>query len=342
MKSAPSASRRRRLCNFLGSSLPRLAIFVLVAATCRTCFTAEIRVARSEHGATIAVDDQPFAEYLTRSGSKPVVWPVLGPGQLAMTRGYPLDTSKSDEAHDHVHQRSLWFAYGEVNGIDFWSEPGSYKDGKLPPGKQLGTIVHRGFQKLESQDDSATIVTTNDWLAPDGRKILEDERRLTFAATQDARTIDFDIVLRATAGPVEFGDTKEGAFGIRVAESLAVDKNKGGEIKNDHGLTDKAAWGKPAAWVDYHGLVDGQPAGIAVLNHPDSFAYPTRWHVRGYGLFAANPFAAKDFGLESKGGLNLPAGDAIKLSYRVLLHRGDERTGGVSAAFDAYAGQKRP
>ncbi len=28
----------------------------------------------------------------------------------------------SGEDEDHPHQRSFWFTYGMVNGIDFWAE----------------------------------------------------------------------------------------------------------------------------------------------------------------------------------------------------------------------------
>ena len=189
------------------------------------------------------------------------------------------------ETKDHVHQRSCWFTHGEVNGIDFWTE--------MPTGRN-GTIVHRKFVKIAS-GRQAEIVTENDWLGPSGKKVCEDRRHLAFGALGDARWINFDITLRASQGPVTFGDTKEGSFGLRVAQWLAVDSKQGGQIVNSHGETDAAAWGKRAQWVDYHGTLDGQGVGIAMFNHPDSFRYPTGWHVRTYGLFAANPFARKGF-----------------------------------------------
>ena len=101
--------------------------------------------------------------------------------------------------------------------------------------------------------------------------------------------------LTADADEVTFGDTKEGSFGLRIAESMRVDRKTGGKIITSEGLEDDKAWGKPAAWVDYYGPVQGETLGIAILNHPSSFRYPTHWHVRTYGLFAANPFGGKDF-----------------------------------------------
>ena len=50
---------------------------------------AEVTVERSEKGAVVKIDGKPFAEYLTRSGHQPAVWPIIGPTGKAMTRSYP-------------------------------------------------------------------------------------------------------------------------------------------------------------------------------------------------------------------------------------------------------------
>ena len=311
--------------------LTAIAIFLALAlpSTMRTwCPAAEVTAQRSEHGVTVKIDGQPFTEYILQSGTKPILWPIVGPTGKRLTRDYPMEQG-TKETKDHVHQRSLWFTHGNVNGIDFW--------GETPAGK-TGTIVHRKFVWIASGAE-AEIVTENDWLSPAGKKVLEDRRRLAFGTRGDARWIDFDIALRASQGPVTFGDTKEGAFGLRVAESLRVDSKQGGRIVNSRGETNAAAWGKRAEWVDYHGPVDGQTVGIAVFNHPGSFRYPTGWHVRTYGLFAANPFAQRGFGSQggAAGSYVLPQGEQIALRYRVFLHRGDDREGKVAAAFADYA-----
>ncbi|MBW3599994.1 MAG: PmoA family protein, partial [Planctomycetes bacterium] len=185
----------------------------------------------------------------------------------------------------------------------------------------------------------ATIVTRNDWVGPEGEKLLEDERTLVFGAEGDKRWIDFDITLKATEGEVTFGDTKEGTFGIRIPATMKVDAGMGGEIVNSEGQTDRAAWGKRAAWVDYHGPVDGKTLGIAIMNHPSSFRFPTYWHVRTYGLFAANPFGVSDFtgDKQQDGSKTLKKGDQITLRYRVLLHPGDEKVGRVAQEYEEYS-----
>jgi hypothetical protein len=292
---------------------------------------AQVTAERSPKGVTVKIDGQLFTEYLVLSGSKPVLWPILGPTGQPMTRAYPME-SKTKETQDHPHQRSLWFTHGSVNGVDFWME------GK---GKG-GTEKHREFVKVES-GPRAVIVTRNDWLDPKGGKVCEDERTLAFATDGQARWIDFDIAIKASHGPVTFGDTKEGTFAVRVAEGLRVDSRKGGRIINSRAQVNDQAWGQPAEWVDYHGPVDGKTVGIAILNHPNSFRFPTYWHVRTYGLFAANPFGLHDFTSgEKQGEFTLPKGKTLTLRYRVLLHPGDEERGRVPEAFAAYSKEQKP
>ncbi len=301
-----------------------LALVCVVAYA--TAASAEITLEKSAQGIAVKTDGQPFCDYLIRSGSKPILWPIIGPTGKRMTRNWPMDDSVAGETdRDHPHQRSLWFTHGNVNGIDFWSE-----------GK--GRIEHREFIKADG-GPQGTIVTRNDWLSPDGSKLIcQDERTLVFCAEPDRRLIDFAVAITASNGPVVFGDTKEGSFGMRVASSMRVDSKKGGQIVNSDGKTNVAAWGKPAAWVDYYGPVDGETLGIAILNHPSSFRFPTYWHVRGYGLFAANPFGLNDFTYgKEKGEYTLPAGETLKLRYRVLLHKGDEKAGRVAETFAEYA-----
>jgi hypothetical protein len=288
---------------------------------------AEFSVEKADDGVTVRVNGQLMTRYVTQSGPKPILFPLIGPTGKEMTRGYPMRAVTPDERADHPHHRSFWFTHGDVNGVDFWSE-----------NKNHGTIVHRDFVKLEG-GSQAVIVTRNDWLAPDGKRVCEDERSFTFGANESARWIDVVLVVKATDGDVTFGDTKEGAFGVRVAGTMDVTAKKGGQIVNDQGLVNEAAWGQPAAWVDYHGPVDGQTVGIAILNHPTSFRYPNHWHVRTYGLFTANPFGLHDFpgGKELNGAHTIKKGEAMTLKYRVLLHTGDEKQGRVAEQFAEYS-----
>jgi len=304
--------------------------------------SAHVTAVESADGAkvVIQIDGQPFAEYLTRSGNKPVVWPIVGPTGKPMTRQWPMAKRLPGEPADHLHHRSLWFTHGNVNGHDFWTErPG--RKGSTESRKGY-CVRHRGFVKLASGDE-AVVVTKNDWLDRNGKKVLEDERTLRFGGDRDCRWIDFDITLTASEGPVTFGDTKEGTMAVRVAAPLAPDAKQGGRLVNSHGQVNAQAWGKRASWVDYSGPLDGETLGICMMNHPSSFRYPTHWHARTYGLCAANPFGWRDFAGKASsvdGSYTIAQGESITIRYRILFHKGDAKSANLSAAFAAYAGQK--
>jgi len=302
-------------------------------AMCIGPIAAEVAVQKTDHGAQVTIDGQPFAEYVAQSGHQPAVWPIVGPSGQAMTRSFPMGPRLPDEPDDHPHHRSLWFTHGAVNGHDFWMEPKAQKSAS-----KGNEIVHREFVDLDQQGEAARIVTRNDWMS-NGEKVCEDQRTLLFGADALGRWIDFDVEVIASEGPLTFGDTKEGSFGVRVPGAMAVDAKKGGRILNSRGDEDAGAWGRAAEWVDYRGPVDGKPAGITIFNLPDSFRHPTRWHVRTYGLFAANPFGEEDFVAETgakkegpQGVAKLAKGEKLRLHYRVLLHNGEP----IKSQLDEY------
>jgi hypothetical protein len=319
--------------------LPALGLFFASLPLAHGEFTVE----KSDAGAVVKIDGQLFTEYVMLSESKPILYPIIGPTGKKMTRDYPMVKDSEEEEHDHPHHRSLWFTHMEVNGWNFWAEAGS---GGKKPASNLGVTKHREFTKLEGGKDKAAIHSINDWVGGDGRKQLEDERRITFSATEDARIIDFDIDLKATEGDVEWGDNKDGTFGIRIPSSMDVKhkevKGEPGRIVNAEGLTDTAAWGKRSKWVDYSGKVGGDHLGIAILDHPASFRHPTPWHVRDYGLFCANPFGLQDFDKSSAPGTHIQKkGETLSFRFRVIFHKGDDKAAGIEKAYEAYQAEKK-
>lgn len=258
--------------------------------------------------------------------ARPFLYPFIGPRDTPVTRGYPMTDDVAGESRDHPHQKSVWVAYGEVNGTDNWSELEGH-----------AFIRHRKFEEVTGGSVFGRIRSVNSWISRDGAKQMEDVREFTFFNLESERLVDARIGFRATDGDVHLADTKEGGvLSIRVASSM--DGARGGIITNAYGaLTETETWGKPAHWVDYSGPVGDKTMGIAVMDHPSSFRYPTRWHVRDYGLFAANPFALKyyepDLGLN--GDYTIPNGDQISFAYRIYVHEGDTQRASVG---DRYFG----
>ncbi|MFG0261773.1 MAG: PmoA family protein [Novipirellula sp. JB048] len=287
----------------------------------------------SAPGWNVYDDGELFAGYLANFNGFPIVYPVIGPGGHAMTRDFPMKEGTEGERLDHVHHRSMWFTHGEVNGVDFWVD-----DSKEGAGRIVQTA---GTARVDEKNNAVIIRTENDWNDSTGQRQLSDTRRTTFRAVDGKRIIDFEVVMQATDGDVNFGDTKEGSLGIRVASTIKVDAKLGGKITNAEGLTDSAAWAKRSNWVNYSGPVDNQPVGMTVFYHPSSFAAPCNWHVRTYGLFAANPFGHYHFvGGEKTAGTTLKSGESMSIRCRVILYEGEFDAEKTAEAFAQYAAQE--
>jgi hypothetical protein len=156
--------------------------------------------------------------------------------------------------------------------------------------------------------------------------------------------MDFEITIHASEGKkVVMGDTKEGSMAIRLTSTMRVEgKVAKGHIVNSEGDTDGGAWGKRAKWCDYYGPVEGETVGVAIFDHPSNPKHPTWWHVRTYGLFAANPFGVHDFERKEKGvgDITIPAGESLTFKYRFYFHKGDAEQGRVAGYYREYAATK--
>lgn len=281
----------------------------------------------------VEIDGDLFTEYYFKHLAKPYCYPIIGPSGAAMTRNWPMKDVPGEE-HDHPHHRSLWFTHGDVNGVDFWSET-----------DKAGKTVHEKFLEVTSGKKEGVIRSKNKWVTKDQTVLATDERTLRFSGNKKLRIIDYEVTLTAADKDVKMGDTKEGTMGIRLAETMRLTQGKGkpgeGHIVNSEGVRDGKTWGKRAAWVDYHGPVDGKTVGIAMFDNPKNPQYPTWWHVRDYGLFAANPFGVHDF--ESKppgtGAYTIPAGKSVTYRYRIVFHDGDEKQAGIAQLAKKYAAE---
>lgn len=294
------------------------------------CSTLErgsaVRIQEAPGKLSVQVDGQVFTEYVYSGGSRPYLYPIAGVEGARMTRHWPQEEFP-DEEKDHPHHRSFWWAHGAMNGVDFWSE-----------GAEAGKVVQRQYE-VGRAGAAKTIHTKNDYVAKDGRVVCTDDRRLAFRVDGDVRIIDFDIEVHASNGDLKFGDTKEGTMALRLAETMRLKGKVGrGHIVNSNGVRDGATWGKRAKWVDYYGPVGGKTVGVAIFDHPSNPRHPTWWHVRDYGLFAANPFGLHDFEKQPAGAgeLTVPAGQSIRFRYRFYFHSGDEQQGGVASAYEKY------
>jgi hypothetical protein len=287
-----------------------------------------VKIVKADKKLKVEINGKLFTEYHYQDVPRPFFYPVIGPTGIPIIRHWPMKEGK-DEAQDHVHHRSLWFTHGEVNGQDFWGE-----------GRGSGKIVHEKFEKVTSGRDVGIIQSRNKWVARDGKVVCTDTRTQRFYNRPDGQMMDFEITFHASEGKVVLGDTKEGSMAIRLAPTMRVDGKVGkGHIINSEGHRDGAAWGKRASWCDYYGPVNGDIVGVAIFDHPKNPKHPTWWHVRTYGLFAANPFGVHNFERKPKGvgDITIPAGESLTFRYRFYFHKGDAEQAQVAKHYRQYA-----
>jgi hypothetical protein len=298
----------------------------------------------------VFVGGKAFTTYYFGSESpKPYLHPMRSAQGTVVTRGWPMVKDIPNESHDHPHHRAMFFAHGDINGVDFWGEGEPSRNSQTAHGQFYSSEELPKGRTVLRQLDEATgniIRAEFDLVGPNGKVMGEETQQYTFSGDEFNRTIDCAFTLTANPGPLKIGDTKEGTFAIRVVKALEAPT---GHMSNSDGKTgEKEIWGKRADWVDYSGTVAGEALGIAIFDNPGNIRHPTYWHAREYGLFAVNPFGEHDFYNDPKrdGSVTIQAGESLKLRYRVLIHHGDAREAKIAEKYEDYARstalQKRP
>ncbi len=302
----------------------------LLCFAAATCLSAQVRFTPDE--IAVNIDGKPFTTFHYGSDAgKPFLAPLRSASGKIVTRRFPMENVPG-ESRDHVHHRGLWFSYDDVNGIKFWENDPSYTK------PHMGRIVVRNAEWKDG-DRSGTLTATMDWRDPNGKVLLVENRSMIFYSDPKLRTIDFHITLTA-AEDVTFGDTKEGAFAIRLADNFT--EKKGGKMVDADGRTGMAnVWGKRSNWVDYTAEVDGERLGVAIFDNPQNPRHPTYWHARDYGLFALNPFGQNAFDPDKEEShWKLPAGQKLVFQWRVVIHPGDAETAHVADLYNQYAAKR--
>jgi len=189
---------------------------------------------------------------------------------------------------DHPHHRGVWSGHRDVGGVDHWTEFAGH-----------GRIVHRALEL-----DGAAVTEQLEWLDGTGRAALREQRVMRL---HPGPALDLTIALTAPEALILGANKDASLAAVRVAPSMTTIVNAAGE------RGEQAAWGRRAAWCDF----SDSTHGLAVLDHPANPRHPTPWHVRAYGLMAANPFLQEP--------LPLAAGETVTFRYRLIVHDGRGR-----------------
>jgi len=272
---------------------------------------------------------------------KPVLYPIFASDGKMVTRGFPMH-SLPGEPTDHPHHLGLWFTYENVNGLDFWNN--SYA---IPAEKKhlYGWIRTDRILKIKNGKTGVLSYHAN-WTNQKKEVLLEETTQFEFSGTAHRRVIDRLTVLKADTD-VLFTDAKDGMLGLRVAHELQIpattdqkftddkgnvtivkksdDKIANGNYLTSEGKEGDSAWSSRAVWCKMYGKMAGDSISIAIIDHPGNPNYPTFWHARGYGLFAANPLGEKIFtNGKSEKNLRLRKGESVQFFYRIVITDGNK------------------
>jgi hypothetical protein len=92
-----------------------------------------------------------------------------------------------------------------------------------------------------------------------------------------------------------------------------------GKYHSSEGKEGDAAWGTRGRWMMLSGKVGDEPITLAMLDHPKNVGFPTYWHARGYGLFAANPLGQAEFNRADRLNYSLEAKQSVTFRHRLII-----------------------
>jgi len=301
-----------------------------------------VKVEKSSHenSIKISIAGKVFTQFLyPDSLEKPVLFPIYNSSGNLVTRGFPLIKQEGDPT-DHPHHIGLWFTFENINGLDFWNN--SYA---IPPDKKNHYGWIRTDTILKMQSGRRGILEYHAlWTNQNHEALLEETTRFIFSGMGNERKIDRITELKAVQN-VLFKDAKDGLLGIRMAHALQIpsledqkytdskgnetlikggmDTIAGGNYLTSEGKTGNDAWSTRARWCKAFGKIGRDSTCIVIMDHPKNLNYPTFWHARGYGLFAANPLGEKIFTQgKSEKNYSLKKGESMTFRYSVIIQNG--------------------
>lgn len=332
-----------------------------LATSCFAAGAKGVQVVPNEaaHRVDIIIDGQPFTSYIWPSTlKKPTLYPLIAADGIGVTRGYPLQP-RPGERVDHPHHAGLWFNYGNVNGFDFWNNSDA-----IPPENRskMGSIVQKKILSATSGQDKGELVVESIWITGSNQELLKDTTRYVFSQHGSTRVIDRITTLEALDKAV-FNDDKEGALGLRVARWLESPEEKGGtftdangnptqvdampatgpdapsgEYLSSEGVKGGKVWSTRGRWCALTGHTGAHTVTIAILDHPQNPGYPTYWHARGYGLFAANPLGRSIFDPQQPPfHFTIEKGHTATFRYRILIDTSAANPAELNRQADAFA-----
>ena len=324
------------------TAISLLAVSTVFNATAQKKQMVTVVKSNDENKIDISIGGKFFTSFLYPTGlEKPVLYPVHTANGTVVTRGFPLNPQPGDP-NDHPHHIGIWFNFENLNGLDFWNNSYAIAANR----KHLyGWIKTDRIIKTAGGNTGILSYHAN-WTNQQNKVLAEETTSFEYSGTAHQRIIDRITTIIADT-TLLFTDAKDGLLGIRLAHALQIPTNKDQKFTDDKGNvtivkggTDTIAngnylsstgktgddvWSTKAVWCKVFGKIKTDSVSVVIIDHPANTNYPTFWHARGYGLFAANPLGEKIFtNGQSFKNLQLKKGEAVSFRYRIIIDEGKQ------------------
>ncbi|HKA17838.1 MAG TPA: PmoA family protein [Blastocatellia bacterium] len=263
---------------------------------------------------------------LPSSSIKPVfrqggyIHPVFTPSGRIVTDDYP---------PDHFHHHGIWFAWTktEFQGRhpDFWNVgDGTGKVEFVALDQSWSGPVHAGFKSRNRSLDVS---------APSPVTVLNEQWLVTvYNVGQGSKPfVMFDLVSTqdlATDSPLILPEYRYGGLGFRGHRQWLAKDNC--EFLTSEGKDRSNGHGTRARWCHIGGKIDGQPAGIAILDHPSNFRAPQAMRINpDQPFFCYSPSLTGDWRIEP--------GKSYVSRYRFVVYDGAPDRAELDRVWNDYA-----
>ncbi len=292
-----------------------------------------VQMERDEAGVKVSVDGRHLFTYHSRvveppSGSPAYyrasgyVHPLKSPGGRILTDGFPVG---------HMHQHGFFMTWVNTtfrgDFTDFWNQQ-----------NKTGTVEH--VEVLETADGPVfgRLRVRLRHVSLKHGPVLEEERTFTVYRSVSPFILDIRSEQRcATADTLYLNEYNYGGLAFRGnAQWNAADSARYVseiQVLTSEGITRAESNHTRPVWVAGYGAIDGEAAGVAILDHPRNFRFPQPVRVHPeMPYFCFPPMVL--------GAFTIDPGDTYISEYRLLSYDGEPVKEELDKYWQDYTGKK--
>lgn len=295
---------------------------------CKTaCFTAfvlaiSVTLGRADSPPNQSVTiKQTDVGYMFRSGERSVLFYQIQPvtnhdhsraGFVHPLFGLDGEMLTDSFPKDHRHHQGVFWAWHQLwVGDRKVGDPWITKD-HLVVVKEA-KIVDQGAEFATLDVDAEWTSTAFDTSGETTSLVAEKTRIRVYREEGDVQYVDFTIQLTALVPHVRIGGSEDvkgySGFTVRVNPPKDMKIQTANGVLTDDGVQVQSPWAGVSG-----SFADSRTSGVAILTHPSSPEFPSRWVLRHYGM--------QNVAYPGRDPISLSTEQPLVLRHRLVIHRG--------------------